>query len=224
MYSRRAGEWTERLQQLAETFDASKPFKMYIEGPYGNLTVPLPMYKHVMLISGGLGATPMFSIYNDMKRHSLTDSDKKNQVVQFIWSMRDQKAMEAMWLDIQQFEKSSNDSLHDQSVARPLGFTEHLHTTSAINQSLHPTLEGVVVEGRPPLDEMFSTMEEHVVQAISETSQSISQSFTQPNNHCAVLVCGPAELITTCRKLCASRSKFCGSRICFDMHDERFEW
>lgn len=196
LYSRREGEWTTRLQQLAESFDPNKPFRIYIEGPYGNLTVPLPMYKQVMLIGGGLGATPMLSIYNDIKHNN-----KDGRTVQLIWTMRDQRALEAMWKDNQQHDLEKRGLVGDIP-----GFTEHFHITS--NSLVHS--DCVIINGRPPLNDMFEAMEE----------QLVNTDF----RHCAVLVCGPKTLINQCRKLCAKQSKVCGSRVCFDMHDERYEW
>ena len=80
-----------------------------MEGPYGSVNLPLERYEHIVLISGGIGITPMQSIFNDkvdlMKqvaaaeatsnKDSIATHDRearqaaKIKRIHFVWSVRD---------------------------------------------------------------------------------------------------------------------------------------
>jgi NAD(P)H-flavin reductase len=53
---RKVGDWTSALFDLAVK---KKEIKIYLEGPFGNLSVDIigdRKYKSIMLISGGIGS------------------------------------------------------------------------------------------------------------------------------------------------------------------------
>lgn len=75
-----SGSWTRRVLNLAKSGVDKVNFMM--EGPYGNLAVELfnkDKYKMVLMISGGIGVTPMQSIANQLlnetKRINIKASD-----------------------------------------------------------------------------------------------------------------------------------------------------
>lgn len=63
---RKANTWTKALHKLAET---KQEVCLLLEGPYGSVGVDLintDRYKMNMLISGGIGVTPIQSICNQL--------------------------------------------------------------------------------------------------------------------------------------------------------------
>ena len=66
------GDWTKKLYDLAHPFGlAGTEAEVLFEGPYGELEVDIDgaKYKSVLLISGGIGITPIQSICNDLIHH-----------------------------------------------------------------------------------------------------------------------------------------------------------
>ena len=63
--------------------------KVRIVGPYGNSRVNIdnPRYKYFLLITGGIGITPMQSICNDLIVQKFRGRDIKK--IKFIWAVRD---------------------------------------------------------------------------------------------------------------------------------------
>jgi ferredoxin-NADP reductase len=64
-------------------------FPIYLDGPYGAPAVDVnsPAYKMFLLVSGGIGITPMQSIANDlMQQHRQGRPMKK---IHFVWAVKD---------------------------------------------------------------------------------------------------------------------------------------
>ncbi|KAJ3175071.1 hypothetical protein HDU87_006468 [Geranomyces variabilis] len=91
------GNWTAKLARLASaTADAStgdpgtSPLpKMLIEGPYGTPTFPMDQYKNLILISGGIGITPLQSIYNGEIISDWKRGRRELRHVIFAWTVRE---------------------------------------------------------------------------------------------------------------------------------------
>ena len=86
LHIRVLGDWTKRLYDYVEE---AKPIDVYLDGPYGApcLDVDGDRYKLFMLVSGGIGITPMQSICNDVLHQRRRGRDIRK--VMFIWSVRD---------------------------------------------------------------------------------------------------------------------------------------
>ena len=97
------GTWTKALSSLAED---ETMIDILFEGPYGSLAVDLASndrYKMVMLLSGGIGVTPMQSICHQlMHDHELGKRTLKK--VWFICTARDPQILENM--DISRYEST----------------------------------------------------------------------------------------------------------------------
>ena len=106
VHSQQKGEWTRRLQQLAQSFDASRPCSLYVEGPYGSLSVPLRLYRHVLLVSGGMGVTPMLSTYNCLQQQRHHGGEQQQlAAVAFVWTMRDRRLLRSVWRDTMRLQQ-----------------------------------------------------------------------------------------------------------------------
>lgn len=87
LHIRTRGSWTKRLHSLSQK---KKQVPILLEGPYGSLSVDLTTqrYSIIMLISGGIGVTPMQSIAHQLVyEHEWGERHLKK--LTFIWTSRD---------------------------------------------------------------------------------------------------------------------------------------
>jgi ferredoxin-NADP reductase len=94
LHIRARGSWTKRLYALSKK---KNRFPVLIEGPYGSLSVDLTSkrYSMVMLISGGIGVTPMQSVAHQLVyEHEWGERHLKK--LAFIWTSRDPEVVENM--------------------------------------------------------------------------------------------------------------------------------
>ena len=86
---RKLGNWTTALHELAKT---KSQISFLVEGPYGNLSVDLlahdRKYRHVMLIGGGIGVTPMESIYDHLVNEVHAGRQELRRI-KFVWVERE---------------------------------------------------------------------------------------------------------------------------------------
>jgi hypothetical protein len=88
---RKAGAWTSALHNLAHTKDE---VSILLGGPFGSVGVDLTgdRYRSVLLVSGGIGITPMQSICNQLVyEHSMGKRTLKT--LMFVWMERDPMVM-----------------------------------------------------------------------------------------------------------------------------------
>eukprot|EP00003_Mantamonas_plastica_P013265 TRINITY_DN2321_c0_g1_i1.p1 TRINITY_DN2321_c0_g1~~TRINITY_DN2321_c0_g1_i1.p1 ORF type:complete len:453 (+),score=147.23 TRINITY_DN2321_c0_g1_i1:476-1834(+) len=94
------GNWSKNLVALAERAEQSKEtFSVFMDGPYGRPSLKLENYDSVLLISGGIGITPMQSMFNSMLLQHTKGINPKKRVM-FVWSVRDKIMLEALTQDL----------------------------------------------------------------------------------------------------------------------------
>jgi len=105
IHIRELGDWTSRLGDLARKHYQDKPHEIFkldieVEGPYGRHSVDMhaPEYEVYILISGGIGITPMQSMYNSLIRQ--VEAGRSLTKVLFLWSVRDRALIESIEPDI----------------------------------------------------------------------------------------------------------------------------
>jgi predicted ferric reductase len=87
LHVRVLGDWTNRLATIVGTTE--KKLVILIDGPYGNPSIDIDSdkYKIFLMISGGIGITPLQSMTNELlEQHSRGRPLKK---IFFVWSIRD---------------------------------------------------------------------------------------------------------------------------------------
>jgi malate dehydrogenase (oxaloacetate-decarboxylating)(NADP+) len=88
------GTWSQSLCDVAASAPSELDLKVRISGPLGKLQIQLPLFKHAVLFAGGIGVTPLLSIFLDLlSRHADTPMKK----VTLVWVVRD--AADAAWFD-----------------------------------------------------------------------------------------------------------------------------
>jgi len=82
-----SGGFTHKLRELAGKGEIRR---IFVDGPYGNLTMNIQQYKVIVLVAGGIGVTPMISILKSLVHKGAENYSK----IYFIWSVRDPLAFE----------------------------------------------------------------------------------------------------------------------------------
>jgi len=200
------GRWTRRLGDLA---DKGGPINILMEGPYGKLMIDLDdveRYKMVLMISGGIGVTPMQSIANGLL-HEMEDQGRDIKKLRFVWTVRSRDMIRAMR------DNGDRDSLEGTTIY------DNKLTSDAVDVNIYLTRKGpdeeteelsAVKDGRPDFDVIFQEMKQA---AIDENETVV-----------AVCVCGPTPMVDACRAASRKWSDgLCKGGVKFDFHEETFE-
>ena len=273
------GPWTRRLEQLARRSDLdAHSISLFVEGPYGSLSLPLARYSSVLMVAGGIGVTPLGSLYNELLRdHYLGERTMRH--MRLVWSVRDPQLIHSLYTDVRDADRAHTDL---PSIAPPPASPSFFSTRdSLVTLDVRSASTASRVDGAPPTPHSAAGPQRYKRNAVVPLADSVSCAFhvTAANAYrepeadassprqramrrynsnrweewvqqgrphladsfqlmqqaltasgvsehaqlerCAVLACGPAALIEEVRQLCCSRST---SQLCFDLHEETFEW
>eukprot|EP00808_Paulinella_micropora_P007592 g66036.t1 len=157
--------------QLLDQVHNQKLRQVYVEGPYGKVSVDYATYPSVVLVAGGIGATPMMSILGDLVGKMRNESKGDNPTgqcavkhVTLVWADRDLSAFKN-W-----FSPLLLQAAKTQGVGLQL-----FHTRG---DKMQTTAAGLITPGRPQLDQIFSNI----------------PGANVPGQVCC-LACGPAPLV-----------------------------
>lgn len=115
LHIRKRGSWTKALHHLAT---AKKRISILLEGPYGSLSVDLTSqrYKMIMLVSGGIGVTPMQSIAHQLMHEQEMGLRDLNEL-RFLWTARDPQVMEKMNINERSSINNHTNEIQSDSMA-----------------------------------------------------------------------------------------------------------
>jgi predicted ferric reductase len=168
------GSFAARLAALP--LDA-QPLRARVDGGYGGVALRLGSYASVVLIAGGSGITPFFSVVADLVR--LRDDGGAGPDVSLVWSVRGQGAL--TWMpelhDLVAASKHVSLAVHvtgDHSVAADAEPGDHVQH---------------LIRGRPDL---LSTV---------RTAVCAAAATGRPPARVAVLACGPRGLLAEAQRV-----------------------
>jgi NAD(P)H-flavin reductase len=101
--------WTNRLNNIVENnYDLLSNKTVYIQGPYGNLSSKYNnnIYNNIIIVSGGIGITPMFTIIEDINNMYNQSKLSNLNKVYFIWIINNIELFES-------FKKFFNNIKHN---------------------------------------------------------------------------------------------------------------
>ena len=215
MHLRERGDWTSALVKLCDKVTTTP---MWIEGPYGSLSVDLSdvhRYHIFLLVSGGIGVTPCQSIGKSILFQHIHQG-RPLKFMNFVWTVRDMNIVNDIpVLGGSDVAFDSSNVQIDIYCTRTKNVSD-MEMPSSLNRSL-PLSSNIRCGERPDLDAIFSGMKQ--------------KALDLGEHNIAVVGCGPPSLMqdlnAMCRKYSASIiSPSCSndSDVHFDLHTETFEF
>jgi len=190
------GDHTKALIKAAE--DRNNLW-IRVDGPYGKWPFNISRYRAVVLVAGGVGATPSIAalrhIYHVNRETQTVDPFLQN--VFFIWSCKSMA-------DFKWFQKTIEKIFtrgEDPTFPR---FHPYIHVTSKDEAVFDPRLR----PGRPNMTAIFDEIEQEV-------------KYKDDRLRVGVVACGPAAMVNETWDECTNRTK---DKHRFDFHHETFEF
>ena len=173
------GTWSQKVCSWATSSPDTSTVKIEISGPFGGLQVQLPFFKHILLFAGGVGVTPLLSIFLDLLQMQLSGDVERSKVV-LVWAVRD--ASQVAWF-AQTWAR-----IADATALKDGSFEVRVFATS--EATLNPLDEIAdqvqMTGGRPNVSEQ---LEEAKKSYLEDTQQGATSAGV------AVLACGPPSLM-----------------------------
>ena len=214
------GNWTKKFHGVLSQ-SGDNDIKVFINGPYGTPTLHYQHdYRLFMMISGGIGVTPLQSITSDLLSNARDGRiiDK----IMFIWSVRDVHMITSVLEFDQQYFQQQLPKTLPTSFQPDLLETSRHDTSSTLECHYHVTeyrsrgrfeqgnidtnIQKDLRLGRPHLSQYFERMYEIALK--------------NGESKVAVLCCGPSHMIAEALMLSSSWSK---DGISFAFYPELFE-
>ncbi|EWS74548.1 ferric reductase-like transmembrane component family protein (macronuclear) [Tetrahymena thermophila SB210] len=207
-YVKSLGNWTGDLYEIAGKPGQPTSYRAYIDGPYGSHSISIEgdKYQNFLMISGGIGVTPIISTAKELLAE--IDDGRPVKNLHFIWTGRDSALVEGV------FEPGDLKSLLHQDEANILQTFYHYSAEgdkriTDIEKQAQKNKQQIVelTKGRPNFDKYF----DNAYKSCSKSGHSLV----------AVLVCGPQELIDLVE---IQAMKYSTDGIRFDVHQEVFNF
>lgn len=241
---RSSGDWTKRLYDHAKN-NPKKSLSVQIEGPFGRPSIDLDsgLYKVLVLVCGGIGITPMVSLFNHLilQAENTCNRDSLRKVI-LVSSSRGRAFVHSFAAPLQEsarrpgmllssLMKGACKALSDKQAtsvysAEELFQADFYNTSSSNNnndgdETAAEREEGAVglapnqtvISGRPKFASIFREV------AALCAQEQLSRA--------GVCVCGPEGLIDEVRDLCKQsriNGKVAEHSVVFDCHTEVFDF
>ncbi|KNC97288.1 uncharacterized protein SPPG_07217 [Spizellomyces punctatus DAOM BR117] len=193
---RNVGSFTRRLTQVGAS---QEKLKVRIDGPYGKWDLVAKNYNLIVLVAGGIGATPILSVLLTVLRKS--SKTGFNRKVEFIWAVQTENQI--MWFADELAQASA------LGARIRIFVTQTSETTSSTAMVTH-TEDGV---------KMFAGCEILYFRPhIEDVCQDIKNNF--PGIETAVGVCGPPGMVRSTRDAVRKCSDV---RSLWHLHAEAFD-
>jgi len=84
------GSFTNRLRMLATD---KNTLNVNVDGPHGHVALPLSTYESILLVAGGMGITPMLSIFADLAQRKKAGLLPNLNTCKFVFSARSEEQL-----------------------------------------------------------------------------------------------------------------------------------
>ncbi|TMW61286.1 hypothetical protein Poli38472_013749 [Pythium oligandrum] len=231
IYIKVLGDWTKKLAALASQA-ANVPIPVLLEGPYGAVSIDIEhptTYSHFVLVSGGIGVTPMMALANQIYFDATHGAPKRSVAkVWFVWSVRERELIDALMLQVKKSAQEKTEAtltpvawLPDALCGSSRGnssqdpFYCEMYLTKGTHDSTHTVDQAlghcIKYNQRP---DITKTLRE--VGILAKTAKASKQARV------GVLVCGPSAMISDVVKQSMNIGKELG--VAFDVHQEIFDF
>ncbi len=204
---RALGGWTKSLVRSLKDTEASGSgsavrLPIYVDGPFGSVGLDIDgsTYKSFLLVGGGIGVTPLRSIWGELLDQGARGRPLSK--VHLLWSVSDSAMLEGLSVKGPKAGAQTLDAKVEIFLTREVALEEPRR--GAIGEQV---MQQVVLGKRPDFNKSFDEMRQHCEKASEK--------------RVAVLVCGPSRLVEATQQACLKHSH---SGISFDLHSEIFEF
>ena len=186
----RPGSFVQRLAALK--LDAAQPLRARVDGCYGGMPgVNLEHYASIVLIAGGAGITPFFSVIGELVQLTKADASQPGAQVQLVWAVREAESATAWLPELYRLFRDAGGT-HISLAVHVTGGT-HPHSDAEPGVDADHSF----VLGRPD------------VRAVVTKAVSTAAAAGKPPSRVAVIACGPRELVEDAqRAACAQGCHF----------------
>eukprot|EP01135_Chromosphaera_perkinsii_P008858 Nk52_evm1s1493 gene=Nk52_evmTU1s1493 len=224
LHIKASGDWSKQMLGLNGDGNSSEPLneqEVKMDGPFGKLTINLDLHQEIVMVSGGIGCTPMIYTLNQ-----LVDDYRKGikplRKVVFIWSLRDVELLEEFAEDLKKAMECDPSVFHvhvcltahregseEESICNtiPAQYGDEASKPSSSNSKTQIRPAIVVAGKRHEL--------RHVLDFHFGSDNSIQRNI-------GVLACGPVSLKTETQYICNSFGSK-ANRTAISVHTELFE-
>ncbi|TMW61268.1 hypothetical protein Poli38472_013731 [Pythium oligandrum] len=229
VYIKVLGDWTKKLAELASSQPTDNQIAVLIEGPYGAVSIDFEhstTYSHFVLVSGGIGMTPMMALANQL----FFDATHATPRHDAVWSVRERELIEALFLNATKPRGNEIPELAGPLPAQTW-LPDVLCSTDSSNSNSGTFLCDIyLTKGTQLPDHPVDQTLGHCIKYgqrpdLAETLRQIGELTKQANPTNArvgVMVCGPSAMIRDVVTQSLLQSKTLG--VCFDVHQETFDF
>jgi NADPH oxidase len=216
IHVRASGNWTEQLLQLAKE-KQQRSHSIWIEGPYGALSVDLnsPRYGMVLFVCGGTGVTHCRSVLRSLiQAHDV--NERRFDKMRFIWAVRDLAFVESLPLFEDRMQQSRISVRQHQGVDNGVEAVHRPRTVERTSDYPFFQTEAYVTSSKESVDEESSdfgwTDRQLVVRKGRPNmdvlvSEMADEALGKGITHVAVFGCGPHALIGDLQEACRKHTK-----------------
>jgi len=188
------GTWTGALYEHVK---AGRPIHVNVDGPHGRLEVPVTTgYSTVVLCAGGVGATPIMSIFAHLLDLHKNGQAKQLKSIHLVWSAKSASIIHS-WFPVLLRSAQENKEL----------CTLHLYASRAKESKNAGESSGALVEDGAALDVELQT-------GRPSFGALFDQFVKEDPDSVAVLVCGPQPMVVDVQNAALDRH--------FHFHKETF--
>lgn len=167
--------------------------KMRVDGPYGKPSLDFMQYSTVVLVSGGVGVTPMISILRDLVDRQVSGMPVLTQAIYFLWVIPDIDAYQWFGAELRDL----------MGRAGTLPQNKHLLDVKVFLTRSTTTPSSLFFQGRPDFSIFMQDIKRY-----------------HGTGEVAVGVCGPSVMLKQVRNAAVETSD---SSCLFKVHCETFE-
>ena len=229
-HGNRITSWTHRLVSMAGDDCPLIGTTAIIDGPYGRLSLPLPLaqYSNVLLIAGGIGATPLLALLECAPLFNIDGDDEKNRGKRrnnnwhFVWSLREATLLQECQRRLENCRAQCSIHVTGGGGGGGTSYVSGGTVAGGVHLPRRRDVEGVLVPscggGGGSIGDSGGSID--VKQGRPNLSEAVKTAACR-EGWTAVIVCGPPSMTLAVRNRVHLLQLESGNKV--HLHEETFE-
>ena len=176
--------WTDRLFNIVDNkLDILANKKIYIQGPYGHISINYKndKYENIIIVAGGIGITAMISILQDINKLYKTKNLHKIKKVHFYWIISHISLYEAF--------KKYFTNLSTGIFELKIYTTKKINIQDEFNLDYYSTIDN-------------NNLSTKIINEKPNMTFILNKMFSKNMKDVVVLTCGPSKLTSEITEVC----------------------